>query len=207
MNGPKSRMLGVTLTVMLALAASSASADYVINGSFEDPALPPDSATNNVAPPNWTVTGDVWFQQRNTGDAQDGSQHVRTQRKSFWQNTGVQMQAGVTYTLSFWTRQEVANEGVNNVRGLIFAAPDSTSIGWYPILTYVETCQTAAETWEQWTRSYTCSAANAGKYLMIMVDGSERYGHYTNIDNVVLTPEPATLALLSLGAILLRRRG
>ncbi len=182
-------------------------ANLVTNGSFEGPVVPVGGAIANIAPTGWILTEDFYYCRLiNWGIAQDGVQNFQTQRKSLWQNTGIPMVEGVQYTLSFWTRQEVANEGVNNIRELLFAAPDATSIGWYPILTYVETSQATADTWEQWSCSYTCNAANAGKYLLVMVDGTARLGHYTYIDNVVLTPEPATLILLSLGGLILRRK-
>ena len=66
----------------------------------------------------------------------------------------------------------------------------------------------AAETWVEFTRSYNSIPAGDYKVLVGTRDdtGGGWTGNRASIDNVTLIPEPATMLLLGLGGLLIRRK-
>jgi hypothetical protein len=106
---------------------------------------------------------------------------------------------GATYTLSVWVGNAWPKQGYADGWGLYFTGED------YKI-NLIEAHGLALSTdWEQISLVYTATAADAGKKIGIKMSG-EQGESYICFDDVSLIPEPATLALLGLGALMLRRK-
>jgi hypothetical protein len=208
----RNAFLGLLLVGAVGVFALPAGANLITNGSFEEPALAPGGSIDNTAPPGWTLTPGVWERQQNTGseNAKDGNQDVRVQTVRLWQNTGVAMVPGTTYTLTFWATAVSENQSTSyNVEGIIFAHSDDTGIGWENMRAYTQAYHAGPDfNWTQYTVQYTAVADDLGKYLLVELDNQDTYA-YTRFDDVVLTPEPATMGLLAMGGVfaLLRRKG
>jgi hypothetical protein len=63
------------------------------------------------------------------------------------------------------------------------------------------TCPTGEEGWQRHSEDFTLS----GSYEYLVVKFGE-YGYRNPLDNIELTPEPATLGVLAFGGLVLRRR-
>ncbi len=114
--------------------------------------------------------------------------------------TGETYQEGVTYELSIWAKTGTEDQG------LYFYLLDGTNSddGWSGATTLMGTAlvPVPVSDWTEYSATYEATAADAGKTIAIAIYGrGATYG-----DTVTLTPEPMTLGLLGLGALMLRRR-
>jgi hypothetical protein len=100
---------------------------------------------------------------------------------------------GVTYTLSAWAGQPWMDEA----KGwrLYFTTED-------PAVELAVASGEAGLSWGQIRLTYAATADDAGKKIGIKMYGDESVA----FDDVTLFPEPATLGLLGLGALMLRRK-
>ncbi len=114
--------------------------------------------------------------------------------------TGETYQEGVTYELSIWATTIYDGEG------LYFYFLDGTNSknGWNGATTLMGTSLVPVpiSDWTKYSAEYTATAADDGKTIAIAIYGRGS----TGADTVALTPEPMTLGLLGLGALMLRRR-
>ena len=195
------------MVAVLTMGAESARGNLLQNGDFELPAVTADTMT---FPTFWTgrdasrtivsITGMNGQCAALPGYGPNGN-------TTYWiaQNTGIQMQAGVTYTFSVYT----ACGNQSDVGDMIITANDTpTNIGDY----YVATKNFYTYGGSDWgwgstpnTVQYTCTAAYAGKYIGAFLY-TQAGSSWVGWDNAVLTPEPATLGLMTLGGLLLRKR-
>ncbi len=114
--------------------------------------------------------------------------------------TGETYMEGETYELSIYAT--TGTEG----QGLYFYFMDATNSanGWDDaiILESTSLVEVPISGWTKYSAEYTATADADGKTIGIAIYG--RGGTYG--DTVALTPEPMTLGLLGLGALMIRRR-
>ena len=194
---------GLLMMVVLAGGVNSASANLLLNGSFEEPVLGPDQDRTSTVT-NWVdATYDRVAKGSLYGGAPDGNQLAEVIGMMV-QSPGIQLVAGTTYKLTFLTRDMDPAVDSENV-GCIYMTDTSTSTNQVTHLASkaVET----DTTWASGECQFTCDPTQAGKYMVVML-GTTSWSGYSLFDNVVLTPEPASMFLLATGGLMmLRRRG
>ena len=201
----------IMLLIVFVLSCGVVSAD-LINGSFELEEQNGGWASYAV-PTSWTRVdlGKDYYGYGTTASipSVDGDQHVNLKNTLLWQNTGMVMTEGYTYELSAYAL--TYNGGTQFVLALYGASTaDATAredlLGQGQFSPREESLGFDST---PFVYSYTCDAANAGKYLQAAVYG---WGdHSYRADMVELTeivPEPATMLLMTLGGLVsvLRRR-
>jgi hypothetical protein len=109
--------------------------------------------------------------------------------------------AGLTYTLQMDVIHVDSSTGDGN---LGFQMGSSTDIpGTFPALNDAQAI-TDSNPWTTYSRSFVAGAGLAGQPIAIRVFN---VGHRNlQIDNVIVTPEPATMSMVGLGALALLRR-
>ncbi len=197
------------VAVAVALFALSASADAALipvpDASFEDHVLT-EGGYEDIAAGTYTGAwechaGDAWVDYgywRGEGWSEDlyahsGNNKAYAYGDYIYQILDDTFVEGVTYTLSVWAGQPW--EGYASGWWLYFTTEDHT-------VELAEASGTAGLSWEQVGLAYTATAADAGKKIGIKIWGDEE----VSFDDVSLIPEPATLGLLGLGALMLRRK-
>lgn len=209
----------------LVIAVSSISAFGVVvplnNASFETPAQAVGAWTSGgywagTDFYGWTVQGgysaNVWGGLANNGWAEpDGQQHAYMSLRAH--------SYGDYY--SFGLKQDTSATAVNGQEyKLSYSAADYYNTGVvFSVSLLIDNAVVATQTydptgagWELVSALYTASATDAGKSMSVMI-GADHLGTYNDgtpalFDNVVLetVPEPATIALLALSALFIRKR-
>lgn len=161
----------------------------------------------------WGVTGDLVTPSvsapSGAGNASDNAADLPTgYTDSVWNTTGGVWQElpetyvlGVNYTLSIDVVHTDSSTGVGN---LGFQMGISSEIpGTYPQLNDAEAVSDS-KVWETKSRSIVANGTMAGQNIVIRVFN---VGHRNlQVDNINVTPEPATMSMLGLGALALLRR-
>lgn len=181
--------------VIMGATAGTANANLVVNGGFEDPALPYGSWTVFSGITGWSLTSghSIEVQNHVAGSPYEGDQHVEldSYANSAMAQT-IATVAGQNYNLSF----------AYSPRPSVAAGSNYINVFWNGALLASPTGTTSGDT--SWTvYNYLVTAAGATSVLEFSASGtSDSLGGY--IDDVRLessVPAPASLALLGLGLL------
>ena len=211
------RLVTALLTVALCLVAQSASADMLTNGGFEDTGnAQPDNFSKpftdaSVGIPGWLDSGSSGNWGGGTSvTSHSGNECIYTYDTNAYVYQNVAVAAGNSYTIGGWFYHATAEA---NVRAKIIRVYwlDSGS----NILSQEDVITTGTGTrWVYFHEEGTTTAPTNAVLARVevgrqLVTGSAM--NTTHIDDVtmVLVPEPATMVMLSVGAVmcLIRKRG
>lgn len=189
MSIPKPRFASIFLCAASIAIAAQANADIISNGGFEAGTLAPWAEITLPQPPtpggpeHWNVT---------SSDAHSGSYSATVDGSYYlFQELTPWTPVKDIEELSFWAKRPTAG----SIRAV---AIYSTGVGVFVDLPF-----TTTDTWEKFDITADLNANYDLRALAFRLIDEER----AYIDDVaVIVPEPASLTLLALSALLLRRR-
>lgn len=196
-------------SIVLCMSAGMAQATILVNGGFEDGDT---GQLGSVALPGWNSWGGSGWHHDDAGNTLDTKA-----MKLWWDDAGMWQDfsatAGKTYDFSAQVLS-VSGDPLTLWNFLIKAEFYDSNIGTSPgdELLAVELdkfygASDPVDTWVEIGGSVTAPAgADTGRVVLLMVDWQDGVGGAINFDNVSVTPEPATLALLALGGVVMLRR-
>ena len=230
------RTRSLTILMAAALACTTTNvcaANIILNGSFEDPVLTPGEALDVNGPgnggtgagiPDWTVVGNqinviqTLYSEPNNGmvqfNAQDGHNALDlTGSFNSGPTDGIMQTAATTpghmYDLSFYVGRAQSNNGASQ-----YQDPSSVGVsingGSQISFTNSNGAPSGFIGWEQFTESFTATTSST---TIAFYNDTPLNTYYAGLDNVVLTdagaatPEPAGLALLSIGVAIVGASG
>jgi len=205
-NGMMNRNMFVAMAVLAFLGIGvSASANLLINGDFEDGDT---GQLGVVAIPGWNSWGDAGWHNDDAGCVMD------TKGMKFWWDSAGMWQdfaavAGTTYTYSVQVMDASRDTSANNwdfqIEAEFYDVADTQLAA--VALGYFDSSIQPDDTWVQIGDSIVAPAGTAyGRIVLRLWDWQEGIGGALYFDNASVVPEPATLAMLTLGGLLLRRR-
>jgi hypothetical protein len=190
------------------VASAEAETLTVSNPSFESPAIPANTEQAGT-PTDWTLSSGQSYIDNGTavsspnygdfgGPAPDGQQVADIGGADLFQNTGVALVTGTTYTLSFYAATSLAEEFF----GALSAAGDTTSEGTdFGYLSFTVSQHSA---FSLYSVSATYTGASGQFLTVVLGDNSPSYG-YAGFDAVTLSsisaPEPGTVRLLGIAMV------
>jgi len=184
--------LAGVLALML-MAASAQAANIVVNGSFEDPAIPGGSWSTYPAIPGWSGTPGIELRNNVAGTAYDGVNFVELDAYGNGSmSQTVSTTVGAQYTLSYYFAPRINVSAASNVIELWYdgALLDTVTGDGYQSTAWV-------------LKSYLVTGTGSDTITFVAAGISDSYGG--SLDNVSMTaasaavPEPATMLLLGLG--------
>lgn len=212
--------------VLIGLLASAASADLIVNGSFEDPVLADGSVASisSGAVTGWKhLSGDTPYSVNASGYfPKTGDNYVYHIGFGTMVQVVGELQANTTYTLSLDMGSGSTWYGLAS-EAYVSLSKVTSSGGWLAGLAHMGATSDSSDVHYiadpgagNATRvvvQYTTGATvNPGEYLGVILGtaGRPTAGYGVCWDDVTLTavPEPATMGLLALGSVagLIRRR-
>ena len=162
------------MVVAVGISYSTSSAELLVNGSFE---LEDQEGgwLKYTPPPAWTVEdmGSQYYGYGTHGGitAQDGDQIASIRDTLFWQNTGIVLTEGYTYDLSSYA---VSYDLGTQFALALYGATSSDASSREDYLgqgQFSPRAESLGFDTTPYLYSYTCDAANAGKYLQVAVYG------------------------------------
>lgn len=201
------RLLSLFLAVCLICAGTTLAID-VPDGDFDSTAVA-DGGWGYIkdigsAWTGWYYSGDPWVGNNYSyagysypGMGHSGASWVDLNAGYISQAlTGETYVEGTTYELSTWINTTAEGQGLY----LYFLVGDwdaELAYGYHDVAVEAD-----LSSWSQYSFEYTATAEDAGKTIGIALYGRGE----TYADTIALTPEPMTLGLLGLGALMIRRR-
>lgn len=203
----KNLVKGIVIVCVAALMMpmSASAVMSLVNGSFEEPVIAQgDNYIEYPVMPGWTVTGSVYYVSFK-GSAggfppAGGAQELYLFGGTLQQTVGV-IEAGKTYTLTF-------SAGINTGQTAIYSEVvliDADNGGRLAAINLgdVITGDTAMQ-WFTGTLIYNSDtyAGSIGHNMAVQVNS----GTQLHLDNFAIVPEPATIAVLGIGGLFIRKR-
>jgi hypothetical protein len=166
--------------------------DYIANGSF------PSQYSINTNPHNW-AGGYQSFGDHTTGsgnmmliDAAGGASGGAG--RTCWSET-ITVSTNTDYTFSAWIAQIYLNGLTSNIEFSI----NGSVIGTYIV-------PTTTTTWYEFAKDWNSGSVTQATITIRETTGDNSYpGNDFALDDIAFVPEPATIALLGIGGILLRK--
>jgi len=199
-------ILVMTAMVALLLVFPGASrANLVIGGGFESPIVPQASQYLIYATPTgWSGTGDIVVQGYSGAVSSGDWEQWFDLNPSYDMGTGISqtifLNAGTTYIFSFLyngggggTTSEISFSLISGLETLFSGLVSTASMNVYN-----------GTLWK--TYSSTFIPSNSGLDTLSFVPNGSWSGGFIDAVTISVIPEPATLLLLGLGALFLRRK-
>jgi hypothetical protein len=194
----------VCVSVCVLLLGVSVAYAGLLNPSFELPALAANDWTTG-AWDNWNVSSEgcsLLNGNNGSGDGifapADGNQYIETvsydssATNGVWQNTGIALQPGYTYTVS----AKVNRGTLTGLAGIISMQAASNTAAQGTTFASTDFSGLAASTWTTETVSAVYTG-DLGKYLATTIHCG---GAWAGVDSFgITTPEPSTIILLTTG--------
>lgn len=201
------RVLICVLVIGFALASNGYAAIEVGNAGFDD-APTPDNWTDVLTP--WQTLNEAggwaaWITNNYYEGEPPGVPAIYTTEDHVWQVLSAAFVQGETYEFSIDAGMPDWGADYDNFAWEIYIFDATAATYETHLSTQSGTLTIAAGnagTWERVSVEYVATSAEAGHNIGIGFTGS----YYTMYDNASVVPEPATMCLLGIGVLMLRRR-
>ena len=219
-------MKKIVLLVAMALMVGTTQANLLTNPGFEDGVFkannPPDSWIDS-----WTsyTSNMTWFKDKGQeANAHSGSRYIQMNNwwtgsathydVYLWQNvTG--LTAGADYSFSVWGKS--VTSGTTALGGMYMVWYNTSSVMTSSAAGYISSTRVDGSVGDTWTQmdfgSLTAPAGTVAGVFFLLGEDENNPNHTGTTgavgiyyDDAVMIPEPATIGLLGLGALVLTRR-